>query len=297
MGRIPALSFWVGRVMSVSQYILDASRENFQEMVLQNSHKGPVLVNYWTVKAGPCLRLWPILEQLANEYQGKFLLVNINTDEESALARECGVNSVPTVKLFLNEQVVEQVHGVESASSFKQMIDKYVSRQSDKDLASAVEHYQKGNPEQCFDSCNQLLILDPENPRILTTYAKLLMRDQHYQKAHDILEKYMADDATEEMMFLSANALMLATAEVSPSTEELTRILESDEKNIEAQFQRGCYFVLETDFIEALDHFLLAYSIDKTFKNNTIAKCMHAVFVMLNDEKVIKTYRQKMMDV
>ena len=283
--------------MSVSQYILDASRDNFQEMVLQNSHKGPVLVNYWTAKAGPCLRLWPILEQLANEYQGKFLLVNINTDEESALARECGVNSVPTVKLFLNEQVVDQIHGVDSVSSFKQMIDKYVSRESDKELANAVEAYQAGNIEQCFESCNKLLFLDAENPRILTTYSKLLMREHRYQTAHEVLEKNMADDATEEMMFLSANALMLSTTEDSPSIEELTKTLESDEKNCEALFRRACYFVLKTDFIAALDDFLLAYSLDKNHRDGAIAKCMHAVFVILNDEKVIKTYRQKMMDV
>ena len=283
--------------MSVSQYILDASRENFQELVLQNSHKGPVLVNYWTSKAGPCLRLWPILEQLANEYQGKFLLVNINTDEESALARDCGVNSVPTVKLFLNEQVVDQVHGVESVSSFKQMIDKYVSRESDKDLASAVELYQNGDLEKCFESCNRLLIQDPENPRILTTYAKLLMRENQYRKAHDVLERYMSSDATEEMMFLSANALMLSTAGEAPSTAELTKMLESDESNVETLFQRGCHFVLQTDFISALDDFLLAYSIEKTFNDNAIAKCMYAVFVMLDDEKIVKTYRQKMMDV
>jgi len=283
--------------MSVSQYILDASRENFQELVLQNSHKGPVLVNYWTSKAGPCLRLWPILEQLANEYQGKFLLVNINTDEESALARDCGVNSVPTVKLFLNEQVVDQVHGVESVSNFKQMIDKYVSRDSDKDLASAVELYQYGELKKCFESCNRLLIQDPENPRILTTYAKLLMRENQYRKAHDVLERYMSSDATEEMMFLSANALMLATAGEAPSTAELTKMLESDESSVETLFQRGCQFVLQTDFISALDDFLLAYSIEKTFNDNAISKCIYAVFVMLDDEKIVKKYRQKMMDV
>ena len=282
--------------MSVNQFILDASRESFQEMVLQNSHKGPVLVNYWTSKAGPCLRLWPILEQLANDYQGKFLLVNINTDEESALARDCGVTSVPTVKLFINEQVVDQIHGVDSVNSFKQMLDKYVSRESDKELAMAVEQYQKGNPEQCFESCDSLLFLDPENPRILTTYAKLLMRDKHYKKAHEVLEKHMSDDATEEMMFLSANALMLSIAEAAPSTEVLTELL-ADEKKIETLFQRGCRFVLQTDFIAALDDFLLAYSLDKKYRGNAITKCMHAIFVMLNDEKIIKQYRQRMMDV
>lgn len=268
---------------------------------MQNSHKGPVLVNYWTSKAGPCLRLWPILEQLANEYGGKFLLINVNTDDEGALAREHGVNSVPTVKLFLNEQVVDQIHGVESASSFKLMLDKYVSRESDKDLANVVALYQQGDSEQCFESFERLLILDPENPRILTTYAKLLMREQCFQQAHDVLEKHMAGDATEEMMFLSINALMLATAGQASSIDELDEEIGSDGnkdgKNLEALFQRGCLHVLQTNFIEALDDFLQAYAFDKRYKNGAVAKCMHAIFIMLNDDEIVKKYRQRMMDV
>ena len=76
----------------------------------------------------------------------------------------------------------------------------------------------------------------------------------------------------------------------------LTELL-ADEKKIDELFQRGCRFVLQTDFIAALDDFLLAYSLEKRYRGNAITKCMHAIFVMLNDEKLIKQYRQKMMDV
>jgi len=225
--------------MSVSQFVFDVSRENFQEIVIQNSQKGPVLVNYWTAKAGPCLRLWPILEKLANEYAGKFLLVNLNTDKEGALAREHGVNSVPSVKLYFKEQIVEQIHGVESVDTFKKMLDRYVSRDSDIDLANAVRQYQDGNVEQCFASMEQLLILDPENLRILTTYAKLLMREQHYRQAHDALEKHMSRDATEEMKFLSANALIIATAEEHPAIEVVNLAIEKNENDTDSLKRNG----------------------------------------------------------
>jgi putative thioredoxin len=64
----------------MSSYIIDVTSENFSDAVLSNSHKGPVMVNYWAENAGPCLRLWPVLEKLANDYNGQFLLANwINT--------------------------------------------------------------------------------------------------------------------------------------------------------------------------------------------------------------------------
>jgi putative thioredoxin len=85
----------------VSNYILDITGNEFNEAVLSNSHKDPVMVNYRADNAGPCLRLWPVLEKLANDYNGQFLLVNVDTNKEKQLARDCGVNSVPTVSNLL----------------------------------------------------------------------------------------------------------------------------------------------------------------------------------------------------
>src|SRR3990167_4114872 len=86
--------------MGVSPYVFDASAENFRTLVLENSDKGPVLVNYWSPRAGPCLMLMPRLVRLATEFSGRFLLVMLNTDELGQLAREHGVASIPTLKIF-----------------------------------------------------------------------------------------------------------------------------------------------------------------------------------------------------
>ena len=65
--------------MSLSPYVFDASAENFNRLVLENSHKGPVLVHFWTPKAGPCFILMPRLVKLAAQYSGKFPLAIIHT--------------------------------------------------------------------------------------------------------------------------------------------------------------------------------------------------------------------------
>lgn len=83
--------------MADSPYVFDATTENFPTLVLENSDKGPVLVNYWSPRAGPCLMLMPRLVRLATEFGGRFLLVMLNTDEFGRLAREHGVNSLPTM--------------------------------------------------------------------------------------------------------------------------------------------------------------------------------------------------------
>lgn len=148
----------------MSSFIIDVTGDNFNEAVLSNSHKGPVMVNYWAENAGPCLRLWPVLEKLANVYEGQFLLVNIDTSKEKRLAQEYGVNSVPTVKLFINGEVIDQIHGYDSPDSFRKMLDKYLARESDRELAAAVADYQSGNKQAAFEQLNKLVLSTRKTP-------------------------------------------------------------------------------------------------------------------------------------
>lgn len=64
-----------------SPYVFGATTDNFHKLVLENSDKGLVLVNYWSPKAGPCMMLMPRLVRLATEFGGRFLLVMLNTDD------------------------------------------------------------------------------------------------------------------------------------------------------------------------------------------------------------------------
>ncbi len=66
-----------------SPYIFEGTAENFENLVLENSCKGPVLVNFWSPKAGPCLRLYPLLDKFIHESAGKMLLGRVNTNGHS----------------------------------------------------------------------------------------------------------------------------------------------------------------------------------------------------------------------
>ena len=203
----------------MSSYIIDVTSENFNDAVLSNSHKGPVMVNYWSENAGPCLRLWPVLEKLANDYNGQFLLVNVDTNKEKQLAFDYGINSVPTVKLYINGEVVDQIHGYDSPDSFKKMLDRYLARESDKDLAAAVAQYQNGNKEAAFEQLNKLIFIDPANSRIQLTYAKLLMKEEAYEQAYNLLEKTPLKSESEEAVVLMTNALFLSTIQEATGLE------------------------------------------------------------------------------
>src|SRR3970040_1874787 len=135
--------------MANSPYVFDADADNFPRLVLENSAKGPVLVNYWSPRAGPCMMLMPRLVRLAAELSGRFLLVMLNTDELGRLAREHGVNSLPTVKVYRHGQIIDTLHGAESEPSLRRFIDKHVAPTSATPVLRAVaQAYGEGDIAQ-----------------------------------------------------------------------------------------------------------------------------------------------------
>lgn len=281
----------------MSNYILDITGKEFNEAVLSNSHKGPVMVNYWAENAGPCLRLWPVLEKLANDYNGQFLLVNVDTIKEKQLAHECGVNSVPTVKLFINGEVVDQIHGYDSPDSFKKMLDRYLARESDKDLAAAVADYQNGNKEKAFEDLNKLIFVDPENSRIQLTFAKLLMKEEAYEQAYALLEKTPLKSESEEAVVLMTNALFLSTVQQAVDIDALQAQLENSPDDVTTLFQMCSHKMMQSKYREAMDILLRVIKLDYSWREGIASLCMRGLFIMLGKENaLVIEYRQKLID-
>ena len=281
----------------MSSYIIDVTSENFSDAVLSNSHKGPVMVNYWAENAGPCLRLWPVLEKLANDYNGQFLLANVDTSKEKQLAHDYGVNSVPTVKLFINGEVIDQIHGYDSPDSFKKMLDKYLARESDRELADAVAKYQGGDKESAFDQLNKLVFIDPENSRILLTFAKLLIKEEAFDQAYNLLEKTPLKNESEEAVVLMTNALFLSTMQESAGLESLEIQLEDKPDDPVILFQLCSQHMMQSHFSEAMDLLLRIIKIDTTWRNGIASLCLRGLFIMLGKENpAVIEYRQKLID-
>src|SRR5688572_6152214 len=98
--------------MASSPFILDIKTATVQQDVIERSLKVPVVLDLWATLCGPCRQLTPILEQLATEYNGRFVLGKVNTEEEQQIAAAFRVQSIPFVVAFVNGQPVDQFMGV-----------------------------------------------------------------------------------------------------------------------------------------------------------------------------------------
>lgn len=99
---------------------LKITEKNFKEEVLLSEQ--PVLIDFWAPWCGPCRMVGPIIEQIANEYEGKVTVGKVNVDEEPELAQKFGVMSIPTIVLIQNGKVAKQVVGVRTKAELEAML-------------------------------------------------------------------------------------------------------------------------------------------------------------------------------
>jgi len=103
---------------------IEVNDSNFEEKVIKQSEKIPVLVDFWAEWCPPCKRLGPILEKLAEEYNGKFILAKAKTDDARDATQKYGVMSIPNVKLFKNGEIVDEFIGAYPEEDVREFFEK-----------------------------------------------------------------------------------------------------------------------------------------------------------------------------
>ncbi len=168
---------------------IQVTSQTFETDVLRKSQETPVLVDFYADWCGPCKSLGPILEKLADEYQGAFILAKIDADAEQMLIQGMGVRSLPTVVLFKDGQPADHFMGALPEGEIRAMLDKHVERAEQSPVERAEALVEAGEYDEAIALYQLITADDPENYDVYLKMAQALLKKGDLASAEAIIER------------------------------------------------------------------------------------------------------------
>lgn len=278
--------------------IIDVTQENFEQMVLQNSMHLPVLVDFWAPWCGPCKQTMPMLEKLAHDLAGRFILAKINTEEETQLAETFQIRSIPTFKIYHQGEVVETLQGAQASSAFRDALEPYLKPDLSEELRlQANDAFVQGQYDQATQLLGEAAKANPNNFRVHLDLTKMYFQSGHLEEAQNLLNK-LPDEAKQSPEGKSLLALFKFTQIVSEvgSIEEIQARLTTDQNDCEALYGLSGYLMLNNHPEKAMQTLLKLFMVDRSFGENLAQKTLVEIFELLQEDhpELVKNYRRKL---
>jgi putative thioredoxin len=254
--------------------VIDIDQENAQQYLIDESFNRLVVVDFWADWCAPCKQLMPLLEKLADEYAGAFLLAKINADEQQGISQQLGVRSLPTVMVFKDGQPVDGFAGAQPEAAVRELLQKHLPSPWDAKIAEATELLDQGNTA---DAVGLLRAAWEESNKLLDVtlaYAGALVEASRLDEAEQVLNEVRLVDREAVHEQLMAQIELKREAGKSPEIEALERELGLDESNHGIRVKLAVQLSAASHFRDALEHLLVVLRSDRDW-NNGEAKRMY----------------------
>ncbi|MGB0226268.1 MAG: thioredoxin [Litorivicinaceae bacterium] len=277
-------------------YSIQVTSETFETDVLQKSQETPVLVDFYAEWCGPCKTLGPMLERLADEYAGAFILAKVDADAEQMLVAGMGVRSLPTVVLFKNGQPADHFMGALPEGEIRAILDKHVERVEASPLERAAELVALGQYDEAIALYQLITADDPENYDVYLDMAQALLKKGDLDSAEAIVERLpdaqKMDPRAKSIVAGKAFQDLLAGAPDRATCE--SRIAANDEDS-EARYFLAVHLMVSDDVESAITHLLTIIRTDRQYNDDAARLLLIQIFDRLgNDDPRARTGRRQL---
>ena len=238
----------------MSQHIVNIDETNAAALLIDESHKRPVVVDFWADWCEPCKVLMPMLERIADEYNGAFLLAKVNADEQGMIAQQFGVRSLPTVMVIQNGQPVDGFAGAQPENAVRELLGKYLPKPWDGLLQLANEANEAGDYGRALTPLRQAWEESGQLYEITVAYAHALIECLRLDEAEAVLEGVRLVDRDAAYEQLQAQLEIKREASRSPEVEALEQELAADPDNLDVRHQLAVQLTNAGQFKQAMEH-------------------------------------------
>ncbi len=278
-------------------HVFDATTATFEDTVIRKSLETPVLVDFWAAWCGPCKTLGPVLEKLAGDYNGAFLLAKVDVDAQQELAAAFQIRSVPTVMLVKGGQLVDGFpgalpegqlreflthHGIEPAAPVEEQVAEEVA-------APPID------PHQEVMRLRKAIEAEPDTSELRLDLALALLQTGAASEAEHLLDALPANLATDERTVKARARLgFAALLKDAPPAEVLEAAIASDPDDLRARHLLGVRKLVSGDAEAGLSQFIEMLQRDRGYGDNLAKKSLIDAFLVVEDEDLVGRYRRKM---
>ncbi len=212
--------------------IIDINESNLHQ-TLEQSTQMPVLFYFWSDRSQHCQELTPVLERLAQEYAGQFILAKLDCDKEQMVASQFGLRSIPTVYLFQNGQPVDGFQGPQPEEAIRALLQKVLPREEEIKTHQAMQLMEEGKPLDALPLLKDAWTLSNQNSEIGFLLAEVLITLSRSEEAEAVLAVVPLQDQDTRYQSLVSQIDLLKQAADTPEIQQLQEQLAAEPANAE----------------------------------------------------------------
>ena len=240
----------------MSDYIVDIDETNAAAMLIEESHKRPVVVDFWADWCAPCKVLMPLLEKIASEYRGAFLLAKVNADKQPGIAQQLGVRNLPTVMVIQGGQPVDGFAGAQPEPVVRKLLEKYLPKPWDRLLQAGREAMARGEFTEALTSLRQAWTESRQRHDTTLAYARALIECLRLEEAEVVLDGVRLADQDSDYEQLRALIEIKREAAKSPEIEALEQQLEANPEDLNVRHQLAVQYTNNGQYKDALSNLI-----------------------------------------